>query len=90
MSISTPSDSGDRFLVISPTDVGREALEGLVQEFVSRDGTDYGDVEWTLEQKACAVKSQLDSGEVRIVFDREQERVNLVVARDLETSLLSE
>jgi len=75
--------ASERFLVLSPDDVSEAALVGLVEEFVSRDGTDYGEVERSLEQKVTAVRQQLSSGEVRIVFDREEEAVNLVNARDL-------
>ncbi len=46
-----------------------EALCGLIEDFVTRDGTDYGEVELTMEQKAGAVRRQLDSGDILIVFD---------------------
>jgi len=61
--------------------VGRispEALDGLIEEFVTRDGTDYGEQEQTLEAKKRAVAGQLDRGEVVIVFDPESETCNLV------------
>ncbi|MBW2295914.1 MAG: YheU family protein [Deltaproteobacteria bacterium] len=64
-----------------------EALRGLIEEFVSRDGTDYGNLEKTLDEKVSAVMRQLEDGEVCLVFDREEERANLVPARDLEDSL---
>ena len=48
-----------------------EALEGLIEEFVTRDGTDYGLEERTLDDKKAAVRRQLDRGEVVIVFDPE-------------------
>lgn len=77
-------DIHERFLVLAPTDLSADALDGLVEEFVSRDGTDYGAVERSLEQKVAAVKRQLERGEVCIVFDRDEESVNLVEARELE------
>jgi uncharacterized protein YheU (UPF0270 family) len=46
-----------------------EALCGLIEDFVTRDGTDYGEVEFSMEQKAEAVRRQLQSGDVLIVFD---------------------
>ncbi len=79
-------DSDDRFWVLDAADLSADALCGLVEEFVSRDGTDYGSREKTLEEKVRAVMRQLEVGEVRIVFDRETERANLIPARDLENS----
>jgi uncharacterized protein YheU (UPF0270 family) len=55
-----------------------EALDGLIEEFVTRDGTDYGEQENTLEEKKNAVIHQLDRGEVVIVFDSESETANIV------------
>ncbi|MDP6981229.1 MAG: YheU family protein [Myxococcota bacterium] len=80
-------DVHERFLVLEPTDLSAAALHGLVEEFVSRDGTDYGAVERSLDEKVAAVKQQLDCGDVCVVFDRDEERVNLVSARDLDAEL---
>jgi hypothetical protein len=57
------------------------ALRALVEEFVTRDGTDYGDIERSLDEKVADVLRQLDRGEVRIVFDPESETTTLVPAR---------
>ncbi len=76
------ADPEDRYLAVAPESLSAEALRGLVEEFVSRDGTDYGASERTLEEKVAGVMRQLDSEEVRIVFDRETQVANLVSARD--------
>ena len=55
-----------------------EALRGLIEEFVTRDGTDYGERERDLEEKVADVEQQLESGEVRIVIDLETESVTLL------------
>jgi uncharacterized protein YheU (UPF0270 family) len=60
-----------------------EALAGLVEEFVTRDGTDYGLVEKTLAEKRSAVLRQLQRGEVVIVFDPEAESCTLVSKDDV-------
>jgi uncharacterized protein YheU (UPF0270 family) len=66
-------------LVVVPVDrLSRDALDGLVEEFVTRDGTDYGEQEDTLEEKKDAVIHQLDRGEIVIVFDSESETANIV------------
>ena len=66
---------------LSPDDLSPEALRGLVEEFVTRDGTDYGDVERSVDEKIAQVTAQLASGEVRIVFDLETETANIVPRR---------
>jgi uncharacterized protein YheU (UPF0270 family) len=58
--------------------LSRDALHALVEEFVTRDGTDYGAVERSLEAKVADVLRQLDRGEVRIVFDAETETTSIV------------
>jgi uncharacterized protein YheU (UPF0270 family) len=63
---------------IPHTELDRETLRRLVEEYVTRDGTDYGSRERTLEEKVEAVLRQLRRGEVRIVFDQESETTNLV------------
>lgn len=73
-------EDADGPLVIDPASLSAEALHGVVEEFVTRDGTDYGAVERTLEEKVRDVMDQLERGEVRIVFDPEEERVQLIPA----------
>jgi uncharacterized protein YheU (UPF0270 family) len=73
-------DPDERYLPVASESLSKEALRGLIEEFVSRDGTDYGDHEQSLEDKVSAVVVQLEKGEVRIVFDREMESANIVVA----------
>ena len=64
--------------------MSREALDGLIEEFVTRDGTDYGIEERTLEKKKDAVMSQLTRGDVVIVFDPESQTCNIVLERELD------
>lgn len=63
--------------------LSRDALRGLIEEFVTRDGTDYGERERELEEKVADVVRQLERGEARIVIDAETESVTLIsVDRD--------
>jgi uncharacterized protein YheU (UPF0270 family) len=72
-----------RGIELSPEQLSAEALRGLVEEFVTRDGTDYGAVERSVEEKIAQVLAQLESGEARLVFDPETETANVVVKHDL-------
>lgn len=67
---------------LAPEDLSPEALRGLLEEFVSREGTDYGHVDRSLESKVADVRRQLESGEARIVFDLESESASIVSARE--------
>ena len=72
-----------RGVELSPDDLSPEALRGLVEEFVTRDGTDYGAVERGVEEKIARVLAELRSGKARLVFDPETETANIAPARDL-------
>ncbi len=49
-----------------------ETLENLIESFVLREGTDYGEHERTLEQKVADVKRQLQCGEAVLVWSELQ------------------
>ena len=57
-----------------------DALRGVVEAFVLREGTDYGAHEFTHEQKVDQLLAALARGEARIVFDPATESVALLVA----------
>lgn len=46
-----------------------DALTGLIEEFVTREGTDYGPGEYTLTEKTAQVKRQLEKGLAVIVYN---------------------
>jgi uncharacterized protein YheU (UPF0270 family) len=55
------------------------ALRSLIEEFVSRDGTDYGTREVDHEDKVEQVARALREGRVRIVFDETTETCDIRV-----------
>jgi uncharacterized protein len=65
-------------LEIPHTALSPEALHGLVESFVLREGTDYGEREFTHAQKVAQVITQLERGEARILYDPQSESVTLV------------
>lgn len=54
-----------------------ETLDALIEEFVSRDGTDYGAIELTLEQKLEQVKCLLKQDKAVIWFDDATETISI-------------
>jgi uncharacterized protein YheU (UPF0270 family) len=61
--------------------ISEDALVRLIEEFVTRAGTDYGTVEPTLAEKIADVRRQLVRREAKIVFDPETETANIVVTQ---------
>jgi uncharacterized protein YheU (UPF0270 family) len=57
-------------------------LRALIEEFVTRDTTDYGERERMLQDKVEDVMRQLQRGEAQIVFDGASGTINIVVAPD--------
>ncbi len=64
-----------------------EALRGVVESFVLREGTDYGVHEYSLEEKVGHVMRQLQRGEARIVFDPHTESIQILTRRDAPDAL---
>jgi hypothetical protein len=58
-----------------------ETLQNLIQEFVTRDGNDWGDVDGALENKVSQVMQQLRNRKAMIVFDLKSETANIVTCR---------
>jgi hypothetical protein len=56
-------------------------LRAVIESFVLREGTDYGEREFTLEEKVARVVRQLERGEAQIIFDPETESVDVVATR---------
>lgn len=54
-----------------------ETLDQLIEEFVLREGTDYGVSEVPLARKIEQVRAQLARGDVKLFFDPESESVTL-------------
>lgn len=57
-------------------------LENLIESFVLREGTDYGEQERSLAQKVADVRRQLEQGEVVLVWSELHESVNIMPRRE--------
>ncbi len=60
------------------TAIDPDTLTRMIEELVTRAGTDYGQYEQSLEQKVAQVKVKLKSGEVEIHYDEQQELCEIV------------
>jgi uncharacterized protein len=82
----TPTDSSDEPqepVFVPHTELSADALRGVVESFVLREGTDYGEHELSLEQKVANVYRQLERGEAQIVFDPNTESIDISPAKEL-------
>ncbi|OSM95887.1 MULTISPECIES: YheU family protein [Lonsdalea] len=72
-------------MIIPWQELAADTLENLIESFVLREGTDYGQHERTLEQKVADVRRQLESGEVVLVWSELHETVNLMPRTQIKT-----
>ena len=66
------------------SDISAEALTGLLEEYVSRDGTD-GEVEASIDEKTKALHKQLEMGELLILFDPETQELDIVTREQMKS-----
>ena len=59
-----------------------EALQGVIEEYIFRDGTDYGEIEASRETNFRQVKYKLENGLAVLIFDDETETTNIFLADD--------
>lgn len=64
--------------MIPHRELSAEALSGLIEEFVTRDGTDTGYTKGSLDENVAMVRDQLDRGEAVVVFDRSTQTCNIL------------
>jgi len=63
------------------TALNPETLRRLVEEFISREGTDYGHEAYSMDQKVEVVMKQLSKNKAKIVFDEETESFTIAANR---------
>jgi uncharacterized protein YheU (UPF0270 family) len=63
--------------IIPVEKLSAEALEGVIKEFISRNGTDYGEFEAAMETKERQIKQKLEKGLAVLIYDDETETTNI-------------
>ncbi|TCV93637.1 hypothetical protein EDC52_10819 [Biostraticola tofi] len=69
---------GGNTVIIPWEQIDPETLSRLIESFVLREGTDYGEHEKTLEQKVEDVRRQLRCGEAVLVWSELTESINIM------------
>ena len=77
--VPDPADPPAEPIFVPFTELSEDALRGVLESFVLREGTEYGERDVSLDQKVAQVTRQLQRGEAQIVFDPESETIDVVV-----------
>ena len=56
-----------------------ETFNNLIEEFIMREGTDYGEIEMDLDQKIALVTNQLKNGDAALMWDTNLQSCNIVL-----------
>mgnify|MGYP002700192714 CR=1 FL=1 len=84
-SFNNPPEYGDDepgVIEIPYQSLSAVALDGIVEEFASRDGTDYGAVEYSLADKVKQVEAQLETGHLTLLFDPISQSCHIVNSKE--------
>ncbi|WKE65214.1 YheU family protein [Gallaecimonas kandeliae] len=65
-------------MIVPWQSLATDTLDNLIEHFVLREGTDYGEAEVSLADKVAAVKRQLERGEALLLWSEHHETVNIV------------
>jgi uncharacterized protein len=66
-------------IVVPHSELSPDALTGVIESFVLREGTDYGERDVSFDTKVAQVRRQLERREAEIVFDPNTESIGIVV-----------
>ena len=78
-----------QFVAVPLQRLQADVLQALLEDYASRDGTDYGEREFTLQEKVERLQRQLRAGELQILYDADSEQWDLVPSAQAELLLNS-
>ena len=68
-------------MIVPWQNINADTLNHLLEEFASRDGTDYGAYETSLADKVAQLQIQLQQKRIIVVYSELHESVNIVPAK---------
>lgn len=71
-------DNEPKYLVIPPEKLTEDVRNAFIHEFILREGTDYGSVEYSLDQKTQHILKQLNANHILFVYDIELESTSIM------------
>ena len=70
-------------MIIPHDQLSQDALMGVLDDFILREGTDYGLQELAHHQKQERLMRQLEEGKVVVVFDPEDQSITIKDKKEL-------
>lgn len=64
-------------MIVPWQDIAADTLDNLLEEYVSRDGTDYGEQEVPMATRVMQMRNLLRRGDVVIWYDEPTETISL-------------
>lgn len=58
-----------------------DTLTAILEEYASREGTEYGEIDYSLAQKVAMLRKQLERKEIGISFNTDTETCSLISLR---------
>jgi hypothetical protein len=74
-------------MIIPLTQVSAATLNAIIEDFVLREGTEYGLEDISQEDKIAQVKHQLNSGNAVLVYSELHESVNILPSDQFSDSM---
>jgi hypothetical protein len=74
-------------MIVPWQQLSTEALNGIIEEFIMREGTDYGELEVSLQTKKNQLIQQLQQNKIVLVYSELHETVNLMPADKFKESV---
>jgi len=71
-------------MIIPLEQLNQDTLNAIIEDFILREGTDYGAIDATKEEKVAQVKSQLKQGSAVLVYSQLHESVNILPSEQFE------
>jgi uncharacterized protein len=81
MSQGKPTDHHEQGVDVPYERIDPDTLRNLIQEFVTREGSDWSDADGTLADKVEQVLQQLRAKKVKVVFDLTSQTANIVLCQ---------
>jgi|TARA_B100000767_G_C19721421_1_gene517451 hypothetical protein len=74
-------------MIIPLTQISTATLDAIIEDFVLREGTEYGLEDISKEDKIAQVKHQLNSGNAVLVYSELHESVNILPSDQFNDSM---
>lgn len=71
-------------MIIPSDQLDEDVLDAIIEQFVLREGTDYGAQEYVLADKVRHVRGQIERGEAFILYSELHESVDIISKAGLE------